>query len=209
MHGGIMVDPESQDKPKPADQVIHTKPGTFRATAPNTILWRDYSFAPEWFADAITEARSGPGHAHRRREILHAVCFVESYLFEWVRDDILQREFGGLDKYFPADDRRGIRERWKEVLKSLLDDHLLPTLPSFTDPGWVDFITLVTYRDGLVHVKASRPDTATLAEEQRPVPDLSTLDRLMPGWPVRTVVALVRNLHVAAGAAPPAWLVEP
>ena len=201
--------PDTPDKPEPADQVIQMKPAILRIAAGNLVLWVNYSFAPDWLGDALTEARSGPGHRPRRREILFAVCFVESYLFEWVRDDILKREYNRLEKYFPTDDRTGVRERWKEVIKSLHADDLLPALPSFGDPSWSDFRTLVTHRDGLVHAKASRPDAATLSKEQKPVPDMHTLDQLAPGWPVRTVVALVKNLHAAAGTLPPAWLVEP
>ena len=41
-------------------------------------IWLNYSFAPEWFNDALTEARTGKDHHARRREILFAVCCAES-----------------------------------------------------------------------------------------------------------------------------------
>ena len=50
-----------------------------------TELWRSASWASRWFADASREAHIGPDVDARRREIVFAVCFVESYLFEWTR----------------------------------------------------------------------------------------------------------------------------
>jgi hypothetical protein len=69
--------------------------------------WKSYSFAPEWFADASREAgvEGSPGlerRGARRREVLFAVCAAESYVFEWVRDTVLNRDFEKLKKYFPA-----------------------------------------------------------------------------------------------------------
>ena len=37
-------------------------------------IWITASFAPEWFDDALREARAGAGHGQRRREILFSVC---------------------------------------------------------------------------------------------------------------------------------------
>jgi rubredoxin len=63
-------------------------------------VWLSYSFAPEWFADALHEARAGGDHHARRREILFSVCCAESYILEWVRDQVLNRQFDRLNKYF-------------------------------------------------------------------------------------------------------------
>src|SRR5919112_3743691 len=69
-------------------------------------VWLTYSFAPEWFEDALNEAKRGADHNARRREIVFAVCCAESYLFEWVRDEIIgksnmERLMKYLNKYFP------------------------------------------------------------------------------------------------------------
>ena len=64
-------------------------------------IWQTYSFAPEWFADALHEAGQTGNHHARRREIIFAVCFAESYLVEWVRDEVLNRDFNLLNQYFP------------------------------------------------------------------------------------------------------------
>jgi hypothetical protein len=52
-------------------------------------VWLTYSFAPDWFEDALHEAKTGIDHNAQRREIVFAVCCAESYLFEWVRDEII------------------------------------------------------------------------------------------------------------------------
>jgi hypothetical protein len=52
-----------------------------------TELWLAASFASSWFRDALVEAQRSKGDIDaRRRGILFAVCFVESYLLEWTRD---------------------------------------------------------------------------------------------------------------------------
>ncbi len=112
-------------------------------------VWVHSSFARHWFEDALREARTGTDYNARRREIVFAVCFIESYLFEWVRDEALKRDFKRLRDYLPATDKRGIRERWKEVIKQLGKDGLLPATPDFGLPYWEDFQTLVKFRDGL------------------------------------------------------------
>ena len=99
-------------------------------------LWVVNSFAPEWFQDALHEARTGYDYHARRREILFAVCFAESYLVEWVRDFVLKRDFGKLNSYFPPDQRKTVTEKWKDVPKRLLTDNLIPAVPNLNQPYW-------------------------------------------------------------------------
>ena len=63
--------------------------------------WIYQSFAKAWFKDALNEVRHGIDINSRRREIIFAVAFAESYLVEWVRDDILKKDFGKFNLYFP------------------------------------------------------------------------------------------------------------
>ena len=112
-----MTEQAKSDKPK--NQVVQVGTAKERSTALPITAWKSYSFAPEWYEDALNEARGGKDHHSRRREVVFAVCCIESYLFEWVRDDVLNREFSSLQNYFPDDHLRGIRERWKEVIKTL------------------------------------------------------------------------------------------
>src|SRR5713101_4785635 len=111
-----MTNGRSQET-KPPVQIVTPEAATSKWEAQSPTLWFFYSFAPDWFEDALTEASRGQDHHARRREIIFAVCAVESYLVEWVRDEVLKRQFASLTSYFPSGDRRGITQRWKEVLK--------------------------------------------------------------------------------------------
>jgi len=172
-------------------------------------VWLTYSFAPEWFKDALNEARTGSDHHSRRREILFAVCCVESYLFEWTRDEVLNRKFDELKKYFPYRDRQGIPDRWKKVIKDLKKDNRISKSPDFKDERWQKFKKLVKYRNGLVHGSPSRPETSPLGDNQKPVPSKTMLEQLEAGWAVKIVIQLIRHLHEAVGTSTPQWLVEP
>jgi hypothetical protein len=172
-----------------------------------TELWRAALFAASWYNDALAEARLAKGDIDaRRREIVFAACFLESYLFEWTNSLVGPRE---VDKYLPLGDRDGIRERWKRVIKDLEADQKIRAKPSFAGPDWTQFITLVAYRDGLVHANASRPTSDAAPDATPPVPSPDDLRDMEPGWPVRVVADLVRSLHAAVGSGTPRWLINP
>lgn len=172
-------------------------------------VWLSISLARDWFEDALKEARKGQGHDSRRREILFAVCCAESYIFEWVRDEVLNRQFNKLPKYFPPSKKRGVTEKWKDILKQLKFERLIPNRPNFGGQQGVEWKTLVKYRDGLVHAKASRPQKNSQPEEQKPVPSKIQLDSLEAGWAIQIVIERIRCLHRAVGTAAPSWLVDP
>jgi len=170
-------------------------------------IWMASNFAPDWFADALHEAHNGTDHNARRREILFAVCCAESYIVEWVRDEVLNRDFERLDLFFPPGRKRGVTAKWEEVPKELAKAKLIPAKPDHSGKCWGDWLKLVDLRDGLVHARSSRPKKKAGTEETfTPKADL---DRLAAGWAVRVVVELVCNLHAAAGKPPPAWIKEP
>jgi hypothetical protein len=84
----------------------------------NTELWRAALFAASWYNDSLAEARRDKGDIDaRRRAIVVAVCFIESYLYEWTNFLVGPRE---IDRYLPPEDREGIRERWSLVGPSVL-----------------------------------------------------------------------------------------
>lgn len=190
-------------------QVVRPDAAALKITLFPPTVWQTYSFAPRWFADALNEARTGKGHDARRREILFAVCFAESYLFEWVRDEVLNREFNKLVKYFPITARGGVEEKWKDVPKLLRKDGKIPKSPDLGGTHGEEWIRLVRYRNGLVHSVASRPETGSQPEAERPVPSKTVLDQLTARWAVNVVVESVRRLHDAAGTAVPEWIEEP
>jgi len=172
--------------------------------------WRSYSFAPEWFADASREAkdeRSGvEGRGTRRREILFAVCASESYMFEWVRDTVLNHDFKKLEKYFPAGKKRGVVEKLSDIPKKLKGDELVSGTLDCGGREWRNFLKVVAYRDGLVHAAASRPETDGQPENEKPVPAASVLDELPPGWALGIVRVILRKLHTDTKTPRPPWL---
>lgn len=169
-------------------------------------VWLSYNFAPEWFKDALFEANIPNDHNARRREILFAVCFAESYLVEWVRDTVLNHDFQRLNQYFPPGQVTSGTEKWKRVLKLLHKDGLIPGMPDISLPYWEDFSGLVKMRNGLVHARASRPETNELPEKEKPLPSKGELDKLEAGWAVKVIVELVGQLHKATGTPMPDWI---
>ncbi len=168
-------------------------------------VWIAATFAPEWFADAVREAQS-TGQADRRREIVFAVCTAESYLFEWVRDSALNRNFKALSRYFPPGKRVGITKRWRKMVEQLAKDGRISARQDFNGTVWQEFTKLVAYRNGLVHGGSSRPWTSGQPSDLDPVPSTDLLEQLDPGWAVGVVEALVKDLHRACGTTPPSWL---
>jgi len=170
-------------------------------------VWLTASFAAQWFADAVREARQPRGQpAERRREIVFAVCTVEAYLIEWTRDDVLRGDFAGLSRYFPPDTRSGIRDRWKNVIKNLAADGRIAVAPAWDGPVWKQFMDLVTYRDGLVHARTGRPETSGIDQDELPLPTLAQLDAISPGWATNVVAGLIAYLHANIGTDTPPWI---
>ena len=169
-------------------------------------VWLSANFALSWYADAKLEAIGIGDTQRRRREITFSVAAVESYLLEWVRDEVLKCDFVLLDTYFPPGARRSVTEKWKETTKALASNGLIQSAPSFEGKTWVNFRRLVEFRNGLIHARASRPQTAGLSEIQMPVPSMEELQALEPGWAVGVISALIRELHMATGTKEPDWL---
>ena len=175
-------------------------------TMEEVTFWRSTSFAPDWLIDALEETKKPHDRNTRRREIVFAVCFAESYLFEWTRDDALGRDFHLLKHYFPAQRKLGVEDRYKIVLKQLADDHRILSEPGWTQPFWAEFLRLVNFRNGLVHGRASRPDTPGLHDNERPLPTTQILIELAPGWATKVGIALAKELHKSWPSSPPSWI---
>jgi len=192
------------------DITIRPEPAVAQASVGIPTVWQTYSWARAWFEDALKEAsvpaeREQKRHA-RRREILFAVCFAEGYIFEWVRDEALKRDFSRLSEYFPQRGKRGVFDKWKDIPEKLQEAGLIPKVPQRGDVHSEDWRKLIDYRDGLVHARASRPETKSQSPEERPAPTVAELDDMLPGWAVGVVREQVRRLHEAAGTSPPEWL---
>jgi hypothetical protein len=178
-------------------------------TPGDATFWFTGSFAPLWFADARKETSSVNDSHARRREIVFSVAAAETFLLEWVRDDVLMRDFRNLDSYFPPGEWSRITDRWKDIPNKLKASGLIKSVPNFGGNTWADFLRLVKFRNGLLHAGASRPETAGLTKQQLPVPSMSELDALRPGSAVDVVARLISELTSAAGTAPPPWLKTP
>jgi len=196
---------------QPRDIIITPPPAEATASAGIPTVWLSDNFAQDWFADALHEARTGKDYNARRREIIFAVCFAESYIFEWVRRKVQIEE---LNDYFPASRRfpndpryhRPLKDKWKKLPKELYEAGKIPSDPNLDLLGLEE---LLGYRNGLVHAAASRPATDSQSEETKPFPTKEMLNRLEPGWALRIVVALVKALHQAVGDPLPEYAEEP
>jgi len=186
--------------------VLNAEPGAYTLEGGQASFWLWTSFASKWYADALREARQS-GQDARRREIVFAVSAAECYLFERVRDNVLPHDVAKLNGYFPPDPPfRGIAEKWKCVPRQLLYNELIVATPDLSGTTYQQFTRLADFRNGLVHARASRPRTEGLPPKAMPVPTAEDLAQLEPGWAARTVTALIRELHAAAGTPPPTWL---
>jgi hypothetical protein len=173
------------DKNETTDTVPATK-GRTQTISPEGIastvvfgiptVWLTYRFAPEWFNDAIHEARTGRDHHSRRREIIFSVCCAESYILEWVIIEVLKQDMKRLDTYFPPRKKRGVTRKWEEIPRELLNDGLIAATPQLSGQDWANFLKLINYRDGLIHARASRPENRSLPAGALPRPSKGHLD---------------------------------
>ena len=161
-------------------------------------LWGYMSFAQSWFEDAERAALAEPNRDNTRREIVASVCFLESYIFEWVRsiDLKLSLEYFPPEKRFERDPRfrRNLKDKWKEIPKALFDDGHIPCDPMIDKS---DLGTLLQYRHGLVHATASRPFNESVPHSHRPKPDPGEFAKLENGWALDIAAKIVRDLHAA------------
>ena len=191
---------------QPRSLGILAESGALTMTEGRAELWKYGTYAPAWFADAKKQVLLADDNA-RPREIIFAICAVESYLFEWVRDKVLNCEFRLLTHYFPVNQRRiGIVERWKQVINHLHEDGTISGKPNYEETYWKEFTDLVDFRNGLVHGRASRPDSEGVSEEERPQPTVEQLQQRGSGWPVKVASDVIKKLHEAVGTPPPDWI---
>ena len=170
-------------------------------------VWQHANFAGDWYQDAAREAQGLDGRHSKRREIVFAASFLESYIFEWVR----QHWFERINDLFPPASRfkndplyrAGLKEKWSLVPSELHKLSLIAETPSL---DLSDLGTLVVLRNGLLHARASRPATAGQVDAERPRPALTELEAIEHGWALGVARRLVTKLHAELGTAPPSYL---
>ncbi|MDL1985909.1 MAG: hypothetical protein LWX54_17340, partial [Deltaproteobacteria bacterium] len=141
--------------------------------------WISQSFAHEWFKDALHETQNACGYNSTRREIIFAVAFAESYLFEWLRDDIFKENYNKLSTYYHLFYNQSPIKKWKEIPKKLHIDGLIPSIPKIENikQEWDEFDKVVKYRNGLSHGASSIPKNLSLLSEVGPTPPLGELHK--------------------------------
>jgi hypothetical protein len=167
----------------------------------NLTPWMCANYAPCWYKDALEEANQN-GREARRREIIFAVACAESYLLEWVRDEVLKRDYNALNTYF--NEKLGIKCRWKAVTKQLEKDKKIKKSPDYTSGTWQDFRDLVDYRDGLIHAVASLPQTDGHPKNLKP--SMEEIDSYAQKKAINTIKNLILELNNAAGTVAPDWI---
>lgn len=182
-------------------------------------VWGHVNVAQDWFEDAWAAARA-PGLRARRHEVVFAVCFAESWLYEWVRDVVLPRRLHGqfdtgdgfelVNKTFRPEDRNmGIRERWTAVYGRLKADGLVQRPLNYKKAQQSAWNKLAELRNGLVHGETSRPYIQ--GEPGQPKVTHDDLARTAPGWAIETATQHAMRLRDvlprSAQQQWPAWLV--
>lgn len=196
---------------KRKDTVIPLKQLRISATAPPSTVWQSDNYAEDWYRDAMAEVCSGGNYNARRREIIFATCFAESFIFEWARGKLQVEE---INDYFPPERRcqhdtryhRNLLKKWKEVPTDLYRDKRIKLLPKL---HLSRLGKLLQYRHGLIHASASRPATKTQAQKTKPFPAKKDLKKLKAGWAVSIVFDLVSELCHQLGEPKQEYLQKP
>ena len=191
-----------------SDKGITPPSGAMQLSQGQVEAWTKVSFAQPWLRDTVMESKQ-EGPDHRRREIVFAVCFAESYLFEVVRDLVLFDDFRESIRYFPVGRKLGIKDRCKEVFAQLHDHHKIKSAMNWSEPFWPVFCRLVDMRDGLVHASISRPNNNNLPPKEKPIPSPEDFYRLSQGWALKAALDLVRAMHDAMRIDLPRWIADP
>jgi hypothetical protein len=192
--------------PSPKKVVISDSVMTTEWSATSIVMT---DFARDWFDDTRNEATKETAAA-RRREIVFAVCTLESYLLEWARDIILSRHSAAellskLAKYFPEGQTKPITHKWKVVPKELCRDGLIKDPPDLSGQTWQAFREDVHdyYRHSLIHAIVSRPQEKVTTASTPPSDWKAELARLPAGWAIGIVAKLMRDLNDKAGTHTP------
>jgi len=177
---------------------IDAKAGTYSITTLAPTLWISANFAEPWYRDAQHEAEESDDHAVSR-EILFSACYLETYIFEWVRNI----DINLVNTYFPPGETQPLKDKWKEIPLQLHADRVIPRRPRL---DLSELGTLISYRNGLVHARASRPSTSDQPRAHKPVPGIDELKNRPRGWAIGVATKLVRQLHLELGSEPPVYL---
>ena len=172
--------------------------------SPKPELWVSENYARDWYQDALDEAHPGSGPDARRREILFATCFAESFIIEWARNKLTVKPINSLIRKV---DGCSLRKKWETVLQELHGGGKIKKCPRLK-PQLDRLAELVKYRNGLVHALGSRPANDKQAPQNEPFPRKKDLQSLPAGWAVQIVFDLVSELCNRTDERVPTYLKE-
>ena len=186
---------------------IHPLAAELAITGHAPTVWQYANLAEQWYRDTQKESEVGDGEGSTRREIVFAACFLESYIFEWVRGSWPHQ----LNECFPPtrrfkDDplfRATLKEKWKLVPHEL---HRVGVLDMRASLELSPLGTLIQLRNGLIHARASRPSTSGQSEAEKPRPALGELSVLGHGWALAIAKTLVTQLHEQVRSEAPSYV---
>ena len=177
---------------------IGPKPDAMSMDTSDPTVWISANFAGSWYRDAQHEAEGSDEHAVRR-EILFSACYLETYILEWVRSIKINL----VTTYFPPGKTRSLKAKWEKIPRQLHADGVVSRRTSL---DLSELGTLISYRNGLVHARASRPSTSDQPHDHKPVPPIDKLKEIPHGWAIGVATTLVRELHLGLGSEPPDYL---
>lgn len=171
------------------------------------ILSTATNYAGDWYADARGEVSDSANKNNKRREIVFSVFFLESYLYEWVRSqrpDFLTSFFDNNAKTLDGKHSlRGLKYKWQYIPSAIARELKLAT--DF-ELDLHELESLIKFRDGFVHAKASRIYNDNTEEKNLPVPSQEELENtIQSGWAVTTAKNLVISLHQKIDSDPPGY----
>lgn len=172
----------------------------------NHSCWTAAPFAEDWYLDALNEARTDNGYNSRRREILFAACFAESYLFEWIRKIV---QIGEIKDYYPESEKhKGPKWKWKNLPKRLHKARKIDISHNYKLNS-EELKKLIDDRNDLVHANVSWPTPINNPQEEKLLLTKEDLTERKPGYAVNIVYDLVVKLNKACGLQPPDYLKRP
>ena len=203
------------DRKKPKCKTIEIPSAIHAQTVTSSIeLLITSSFAQDWLDDALMEAKKENSLANKRREFIYAVCFAESYIFEWVRDNIFSDRLYDLIDFFTHRVTKngiffkGVKAKWKTTIEQLYQDGKIRT-ENFVDEKqnsvWKDFCDLLDLRNSIIHSNLSIPQRTSEAELIKNLRTKNDLDRRVVGWATGVVINLVKRFHEETRTKPFDW----
>jgi hypothetical protein len=172
----------------------------FKGHTPTVIVGQ--SLALHWFKDAIHESQGDSWH-NVRREIIFSATFLESYLFDWAQNQLIN-DIGLLLDEFPHEGFiPSLTNKWGELVSKVFRLRSLGNPPAKENP---ELERLVNYRNRLLHGQTSRLEISSVENLSWPIPSVEELKKLGNGWALSVSLKCVQSLHFHAGSEVPEYL---